>query len=45
MRYLVDGYVPIDSNWVENQIRPGPLEERTGFSQVHCVPISELRRS
>lgn len=22
MRYLVDGHVPIDNNWVENQIRP-----------------------
>ncbi|MFP3563681.1 IS66 family transposase, partial [Paraburkholderia sp. SIMBA_030] len=24
-RYLVDGHVPIDNNWLENQIRPWAL--------------------
>ena len=32
-RYLDDEAVPIDNNWAENQIRPGLLGARAGFSQ------------
>lgn len=39
-RYLDDGAVPIDNNWVENQIRPGRLGARTGCSPVRCGRVS-----
>ena len=43
-RYLDDGAVPIDSNWVKNQIRPWALG-RTGSLQVHCAAANGRRRS
>jgi transposase len=29
-RYLDDGEVPIDNNWIENQVRPWALAGKTG---------------
>ncbi|WP_323073268.1 IS66 family transposase [Mycetohabitans endofungorum] len=30
-RYLVDGHVPIDNNWLENQIRPWAISRSNGL--------------
>jgi len=44
-RYLDDGAVPIDNNWVENQIRPGRWDVQTGCSRGHCAVVSVQLRS
>jgi|TARA_R110002074_G_scaffold399552_1_gene593012 hypothetical protein len=35
-RYLDDGAVPIDNNWVENQIRPWALGRSYAQSPIMC---------
>lgn len=39
-RYLDDGDVSIDINWVENQIRPWRSGGRIGYSRVLYAPAS-----
>ena len=41
-RYLDDGHVPIDNNWVENQIRPGLSAGPTGCSPARYEQASAL---
>jgi len=41
-RYLDDGRLPIDNNWVENQIRPIALGRKTGYLPVRCEPVDVL---
>jgi hypothetical protein len=36
-RYIDDGDLPIDNNWVENRIRPISVGHKTG-TQGRCVP-------
>ncbi len=42
-RFLDDGRLPIDNNWIENQIRPIAIAT-TGCSQAPCVRASALPR-
>jgi hypothetical protein len=44
-RYIDDGELPIDNNWVENQIRQSPWAETTGCSPAACAPASGPLRS
>jgi hypothetical protein len=39
-RYLDDGAVPIDNNWVENQIRPWRWGAAIGCLRVHCAVVN-----
>ena len=41
-RYLDNGNLPIDNNWAENSMRPGPWDERTGCLLACCAVVSEL---
>jgi hypothetical protein len=40
-RFLDDGDLPIDSNWVENRIGRSRSGGRTGCSPTPCGPASE----
>lgn len=40
-----EALVPIDNNWVENQIRPWALVVPTGCSRDDCTVVSVLRQS
>jgi transposase len=44
-RYLGDGALPADNNWIENRIRPIALGRTTGCSPAACAPDSAPRRS
>jgi hypothetical protein len=44
-RYLDDGAVPIDNNWVENQIRPWRWGAAIGCLRVHCAVVNVRLRS
>ncbi len=36
-RFVDDGHLPVDNNWVENQMRPvARWGARTGYLQAHC---------
>ena len=39
-RYVDDGNLPIDNNWVENRPARLPLAARTGCSPGRCVPAN-----
>jgi hypothetical protein len=39
-RYIDDGDLPADNNWVENQIRRIALGRSKGYSPDHCVPAN-----
>ena len=43
-RFVDDPQLPVDNNWIENQIRPIALG-RTGCSPAACVWASERRPS
>ena len=39
----LSGYnLPINNNWAENSMRPGPWDERTGCLLARCAVVSEL---
>ena len=40
-RYLDDGELPIDNNWLENRIRPVALGRSTGCSPAPIVPVAD----
>jgi hypothetical protein len=44
-RYIDDGELPIDNNWVENQIRPIASGGRTGCSPAACAPAKRAAAS
>ncbi|MEZ6841048.1 transposase [Acinetobacter baumannii] len=43
-RYLDDGNLPIDNNWIENQMRPWALGRKNWllYLQVRCAVVNEL---
>jgi transposase len=42
-RFVDDGQLPVDNNWIENQIRPIALGRSTGCSPAACARVSERR--
>lgn len=44
-RYLDDRAVPIDNNQIENQIRPGRSDARTGCLPGRCAAVNGRLRS
>jgi len=45
IRYIEDGNLPIDNNWMENRIRPVALGRAAGTSLDHCALASGPRLS
>lgn len=41
-RYLDDGHVPIDNNWVENQIRPWAIGRAYAHFSIMLIKCGEL---
>ncbi len=44
-RYLDDGAVPIDNNWVETRSDPGRWGAAIGCLRVHCAVVNVRLRS
>jgi hypothetical protein len=45
VRFIKDGALPIDNNWVENQIRPIAIGRNNWLFAGACAPASALPRS